>query len=141
MQPLRRNLKIISFCGSHAPFLRYSVFYITNHLINFGSCDVVMSISTVDRVFFWIYLLNRTSFGNETWSTSKCSYEQMFQGKSLPDLGDCVLNPGYYWFTKNICDELVVFTHSKICTETIKNSKNHLLKFNKSQNIAILSKL
>ena len=33
------------------------------------------------------------------------------------------------------------FTLSKICTETIKNSKNHLLKFNRSQNIVILSDL
>ena len=33
------------------------------------------------------------------------------------------------------------FTISKICTETIKNSKNNLLKFNRSQNIVISSDL
>ena len=54
-------------------------FYISNHLMNFEICDVRMSINTVDKVLFWIHLLDRTSLGNETWPTRKCSYEQCFR--------------------------------------------------------------
>ena len=37
--------------------------------LNFKSCDVMMSISTRGRVQFWIFLLNRLLFGQETWPT------------------------------------------------------------------------
>lgn len=44
----------------HVPVCRYSVFfYISNHLINFGSCDISINISAWVRVNFWL-----TSLGN-----------------------------------------------------------------------------
>ena len=47
-------------------FLRYSIFYVSNYSTNFKNCHVMMSISTRDSVYFRVYLLNCTSFGDET---------------------------------------------------------------------------
>ena len=140
---MRRNLKIVSFHESHAPFLRYSVFYISNHLINFETWDAMMSINTVDTVLFWIHPLNSVSFGNETWQLANVVMSN-FLSQNTAWFGELCLKS---WplliyqptkFIKNVHDKLLFFTLSKICTETIKN---HLLKLNKSQNIIILSKL
>ena len=57
---------------SHVSFMRYSSFNILNHFINFKNCDVLMSISFQGRVRFWVYLLNRESFGHETRPVRTC---------------------------------------------------------------------
>ena len=63
------------------PVLQISNFYIIKHYINFGSYDVIMSITTQGRVHFLMYLLNRKSFGSETWSTTRFSHGQSFYEK------------------------------------------------------------
>ena len=65
-----------SLWKSHAPFLRYVIFYVLNYFINFESCDVMMSISKRVRIHFCIDLLNRTSFGPETWPANR--YNNVF---------------------------------------------------------------
>ena len=75
--------EIFLFHGKrHAPFLRYSIFYILNHPINFKSCDVMMYVRFLDIAYFWINLLNYKSLSrqtNETWKTN--SHEQYIQEK------------------------------------------------------------
>ena len=49
------------------PFSRYSSFCIFNHHMIYQICDVTVSISTWDKVRFWIYLLNYNSWSHQTW--------------------------------------------------------------------------
>ena len=64
------------------PVLQIFNFFILKHYINFGSYDVIMSITTqVSRVHFLMYLLNRKSFASETWSTTRFSHGQSFYEK------------------------------------------------------------
>ena len=44
-----------------------SSFCIFNHLMIHQICDVMMSVSTLDRVHFWIYLLNQNALSPQTW--------------------------------------------------------------------------
>ena len=41
-------------------------------------CDVMMSISTWDRVHFWIYLLNHNSSNHQTWPIDRFTWRQYF---------------------------------------------------------------
>ena len=50
------------------------VFFIFDHPIIYQIYDIMMGISTRDRVRFCIYLLNHNSFSNQTWSTG--TYKQ-----------------------------------------------------------------
>ena len=34
-------------------------------------CDVMMSISTRDRVHFWIYILNQNSLSHQAWPNDR----------------------------------------------------------------------
>ena len=52
---------------NYIPFSRYSSFYIFNYPMIHQICDVTMSISTWDKVHFWIYLLNQNSWSDQTW--------------------------------------------------------------------------
>ena len=51
---------------------------VLNHPFNLESCEVMMIISTRDRVCFWMNLLNRKSFGYETWPTNRYIHGQYF---------------------------------------------------------------
>lgn len=43
----------------HVPFLKYSVFYISDHSINLESCDIMIGVGKLlVLVYFWINLLN-----------------------------------------------------------------------------------
>ena len=44
------------------------MFYILNHFVNLENCDVKMSISNRKRVDLCVSLVNRKSFGHETWT-------------------------------------------------------------------------
>ena len=48
-------------------FSRYSSFCIFNHPMIYQICYVMVSISTWDRVHFWIFLLNHNSLSHQTW--------------------------------------------------------------------------
>ena len=64
---------------SHMQFLRYSVFYVSNHFSNLESSDVMIIISLWGRVHLWIYLLNdKTFFSLETWPTNRFCLGQFF---------------------------------------------------------------
>ena len=71
-----RNLFI--FQKSYVPFLRYSSFCIFNHPMIYQICDVMMNISTQDRVHFCIYLLNHNSLSHQTWLTNRYKQGQYF---------------------------------------------------------------
>ena len=70
-------------------FSRYSSFCIFNHLMIYQIWGVMMSISSWDRVYFWIYLLKHNSPSHHTWLTDRYkgntfqeSFEQ-FGGRGL----------------------------------------------------------
>ena len=56
------------FKRSYVPFSRYSIFLHFNHLMIYQICDVMMSISTWDRVYFRKYFLNHSWLSHQTWS-------------------------------------------------------------------------
>ena len=60
---------------NYVPFSRYSSFCIFNHPMIYQICDVTMSISTWDKVHFWIYLLNHKSWSHQTWPVDR--YKQV----------------------------------------------------------------
>ena len=55
---------------NHVTFLRYLIFYISNHSINVESY-----VCTRDGVHFEIYLLNPKSFSPEAWLDDRYSHE------------------------------------------------------------------
>ena len=56
---------------NYVPFSRYSSFCIFNHPMIYQISDVTMSISTWDKVHFWIYLLNHKSWSHQTWPVDR----------------------------------------------------------------------
>ena len=60
---------------NYVPFSRYSSFCIFNHPIIYQISDITMSISTWDKVHFWIYLLNHKSWSHQTWPVDR--YQQV----------------------------------------------------------------
>ena len=52
-------------------FSRYSSFCIFNHPMIYQISDITMSISTWDKVHFWIYLLNHKSWSHQTWPVGR----------------------------------------------------------------------
>ena len=66
------RVKFILFCGKvmfHSQDIQVFVFF--NHLTIYQICKVMMSISTWDRVHFWIYLLNHNSLSLHAWPTDR----------------------------------------------------------------------
>ena len=57
-------LKTFLFRRKAAPFSGY-FFYIFNHPMIYQICDVMMSISTRERVHLWIYVLNNKSLSHQ----------------------------------------------------------------------------
>ena len=47
------------------------IFCILNDLMIYQICDVMMSISTWDRLHFWIYLLKYNSLSHQTWPVDR----------------------------------------------------------------------
>ena len=48
------------------------------HPINFKNCDVTISISTQDRVYFWVYIWSSESFDQEIGPTNRFNHGQYF---------------------------------------------------------------
>ena len=59
----------ISF--KYVPFSRYSSFCTLNHPKIYKISDVMMSISSWDRLHFWIHLLNHSLLSHQTWSIDR----------------------------------------------------------------------
>ena len=51
---------------SYILFSRYSSFCILNDHMIYQICDVMVSVSTRDKVHIWIYLLNHNSLSHQT---------------------------------------------------------------------------
>ena len=62
----------------YVPFSRYSGSRIFNHAMIYQICDVTMSISTWDKVHFWIYLLSLKSWNHQTWPVDRYKQGQKF---------------------------------------------------------------
>ena len=60
---------------NYVPFSRYWSFCIFNHRMIYQISDIMMSISTWDKVHFWIYLLNHKSWSHQTWPVDR--YKQV----------------------------------------------------------------
>ena len=76
---LRHRLRILLYYRKrYVPFSRYSSFCIFNHPMIYQICDVMMSITTRDRVRFWIHLLNHNSLTHQTCSTDRYKQGQYF---------------------------------------------------------------
>ena len=56
---------------NYVPFSRYSSLCIFNHPMIYQICNVTMSISKWDKVHFWIYLLNHSSWCYQTWPVDR----------------------------------------------------------------------
>ena len=56
--------------------IQVSVFF--NHPMIYRICDVTISISTWDKVHFWIYLLNHNSWSHQTWPIDRYKQGQKF---------------------------------------------------------------
>ena len=78
MSYLRQNFFIL--LKSYVPFSRYLSFCIFSHRMIYQICEVMMSISTWDRVYFWIYLWNHNSLSHHTWPTDRYEQGQHFWG-------------------------------------------------------------
>ena len=65
---------------SHLLFLRYSSFYIFNHVIMCQIYDVIVSIQSWDKVDFWIILLNHSSLSHQTLPMDWYKPRQYFSG-------------------------------------------------------------
>ena len=78
---LRHKLRVFFILWKrYVLFSRYSSFCIFNHLMIYQICEVMMSISTWDKVHFWIYLLNHNSLSHHTWPTDRYKQGQYFSG-------------------------------------------------------------
>ena len=63
---------------SYSPFSRYWNVSILNDPMAYQICDVIMSISTWDRVYFWIYLLKHNSLSHQTRPVDRYKQGQNF---------------------------------------------------------------
>ena len=61
-------------------FSRYSSFCIFNHPMIYQISDVMMNISTLDRVPFWPYLLNHNSLSCQTWPIDRSKQYEKCSG-------------------------------------------------------------
>ena len=80
---------------SYVPFSRNSSFCIFNPPMIYQICDVMMSISTWNRVHFWMYILNCT-LSHQTWPLDKYKH-----GPGLFSTTCCVWYPHTVPFRRN----------------------------------------
>ena len=102
--PSEAQIKIFLFRRKIVPFSRYSSFCILNHPMIYQICDVMMSISTWDKVHFWIYVLNLNSRSHQTWPVDRYKQGQYFSvifwiisrtGAKFQDLFSLPTSPNY----------------------------------------------
>ena len=116
-------------------FLRYSVFYILNHSINFEICDSMMNISTWGRAHSWIYILNFKSFRHIfrkhfVWFGEQGPKSKPFLSTNLPQL----IKNQLWW----ACGLLVFW---RCAVEQSKIKKQHQPTIKRSHYTVIPSKL
>ena len=74
-------------------------FLFFNHPMIYQNCDVIVSISTWDRVHFSIYLLNHNSLGHQTWPTDRNKQGATIFSNLLNNLEDVGYVPGPFQFS------------------------------------------
>ena len=97
---------------NYVPLSRYSSFYIFNHPLIYQISDVTMSISTWDKVHFWIYLLNHKSWSHQTWPVDRYK-----QGKNFSVIFSTIWETGDRFqvlFNLVTCPNYSITTYAKI---------------------------
>ena len=78
---MKHGLRIFFyFVESLCYVLKIFKILIFNHPMICQICDVIMSISTWDRVQFWVYLLNHNSLSHQTQPNDRHKQGQYFSG-------------------------------------------------------------
>ena len=78
---LRHRLRFFLFCRKVIFCSQdIQVFCVFNHPMIYQIFDIMMSISTWDRVHFWIYLLSHDSLSHQTWLVDRYKQGQYFSG-------------------------------------------------------------
>ena len=116
---LRHMLKFVWY-HREVMFSRVSSFCIFTHPMIYQICDVMMSLSTWERVHFWIYLLNHDSLSHQTWSIVKFKQGQYFSGM--------------LWTIRWTGDKLQVFSNLTTCSNYFINNYVKILAFHENVN-------
>ena len=87
-------------------------FLFFNHSMICQNCDVIMSISTWDRVHFSIYLLNHNSLGHQTWPTDRYKQGTTIFSNLLNNLEDVGYVPGPFQFSN-----LLQLVNNQLCQD------------------------
>ena len=122
----RHRLRILLFRRKFVLLSRYSGFCIFNHPIIYQICDVMMSISTWDKMHFWIYLLNHNSLSHQTWQIDR--YEQ---GQQLPGIFWTIWRTGARFqvlFNLATCSNYSITNYVKIPVSHFFENMNNQLK-------------
>ena len=102
----------------YEPFPRYSSFCIFKHpMIYQIYYDIMMNICIWDRVYFWVYLLNRNSLSHQNWPINRYKLGQKIFWNLLNNLKDWGYVPGPFQFRN-----LLKLLKNQLCQE-IKNCK------------------
>ena len=105
MWHLRHGLRILLFFGKvmfrsqdiqDFVFLTIPLF---NKSLSSWWVHVMMSISTWDRVHFWMYHLNHNSLSHQTWPTDRYEQGKYFFRNLFNNLRDLGLVPGPFQFS------------------------------------------
>ena len=114
-----------------------------NHPMIYQICDAMMSITTWERVHFWIYLLNHNSLSHQTWSIDRYKQGSQFSGTFWT-----IWRTGVFQFSNLLqllnnllSQDFSVLFFEKVNKRPVKNGKCKLLKTVRSHYIVILIKL
>ena len=103
---------------NYASFSRYSRFCIFNHPMIYQICDVIMSISTWDKVHFWIYLFTYNSRGDQTTLFYR---KIMLRSQDIQDFVFLTIP----WFTKSVTSWWVLVHEARCIFEYIFWTTTH----------------
>ena len=142
MYHLRNKLRIFLCCRQNM-FLFQDI-HIFNHPMIYLICDVMMSISTRDRVYFWIDLFNHNSSSHQTGQLIDISEGNNFQ-KSFEQFGGLGLSFPFYLATSSNCSinsyvKIPLFHFLKRWIKDNKNGKSQLWKMAGSCCLVVLIK-
>ena len=139
---LKHKLRIFLFCRKIIfLFSRYSSFGIFNHPIIYQICDAMMSISTLNRAHFWIFLLNHNLLTHKHCSADARTIIFRHLLKNLGTRAKFqVLYNLLQLLNNQLCQDSSVSFFEKV-KATFKNGKCQLLKMARPGYIVILIKL
>ena len=124
---MRHRLNIFLFRGK-VMFHSQESFCVFNDPMIYQVCDVMMSISTWNRVHFRIYLLNRNLLSHQTWSIDTYKQGQYFSGIFEQIPGPFQFSNLLQVLNNQLCQDSNVLFFRKDEQGTFKNGKCQLLK-------------